>query len=185
KREHLLPAVQRLLNPVHRPVVIEEAVPGTVVAMKLVLFAVLFEFRLVLVNLLRGRRAVFIAEQAEQRAGKVSGKLDRRGRLLRRQLLLAHHHATAPQVGSGVYAFGMAGKQEGLPPTGAGADDADLTVEPGLSAQPLHSTFGVADDLRIGNAALGAHLGGDVVGFALAGAVVKIMAGRRIAVMRE
>src|SRR5438105_4793760 len=79
----------------------------------------------------------------------------------------------------------MAGKQEGLPPAGAGADDADLAVEPGLSAQPLDCTFGVADDLRIGDAALGAHLGGDVVGFALTGAVVEVMADRGVAVMCE
>src|SRR6516162_11466864 len=92
KREYLLPAVQRLLDAIHRPVVVEEAVPGAVVAVKLVLFAVLLELGLVLVHLLRGRRTVLIAEETEQRTGKVLRKLDRSGRLLRRQLLLAHHH---------------------------------------------------------------------------------------------
>jgi hypothetical protein len=72
-----------------------------------------------------------------------------------------------------------------LPPTRAGAEDADLAVEPGLGAQPLHRALGVADDLRIGHAALGAHLGRDVVRFAFAGAVVEVMADRRVAVMRE
>src|SRR5271170_2199568 len=114
--EYLLPAVQRLLDAVSRTVVVEETMPGAVVAVKLVLFAVLLEFGLVLVHLLRGRRAIFIAEQAEQRAGEVLGKFDRRGRLLRVQLLLAHHHPTAPQFARSVYAFGMASKQEGLPP---------------------------------------------------------------------
>ena len=36
-----------------------------------------------------------------------------------------------------------------------------------------------------GNAALGAHLGGDIVGFAFAGAVIEVVADRRITVMRE
>ena len=72
EREHLLPAVQRLLDAVHRPVVVEEAVPGAVVAVELVVFAVLLQLGLVLVDLLRGRRAVLVAEEAEQRAGQVS-----------------------------------------------------------------------------------------------------------------
>ena len=37
EREYLLPAVQRLLDAVHRPVVVEEAVPGAVIPVKLVL----------------------------------------------------------------------------------------------------------------------------------------------------
>ncbi len=49
--EHLLPAVERLLDAVRRPVVIEEAVPGAVIPVKLVLLAVLLEFGLVLVDL--------------------------------------------------------------------------------------------------------------------------------------
>jgi hypothetical protein len=69
----------------------------------------------------------------------------------------------------------MASKQERLPPAGAGADDPDLAIEPGLGAQPLDCTFGVADDLRIGNAALGAHFGGDIIGFAFAGAVIAVI----------
>ena len=68
KREHLLPAVQRLLDAVHRPVVVEEAVPGAVVTVKLVVFAVLFELGLVLVDLLWSWGAILIAEEAEQRA---------------------------------------------------------------------------------------------------------------------
>jgi hypothetical protein len=53
EREHLFPAVQRLLDAVRRPVVAEEAMPGTVVPVKLVLFAMLLELGLVLVDLLR------------------------------------------------------------------------------------------------------------------------------------
>src|SRR5207248_3185285 len=67
ERPHLLPAVERLLDAVGRPVVIEEAVAGAVVAVELVILAGLLELGLVLVHLLRGRRTVLIAEQAEQR----------------------------------------------------------------------------------------------------------------------
>ena len=71
EREHLLPAVERLLDAVGRPVVVEEAVPGAVIAVELVVLAVLLQLGLVLVDLLRGRRAVLVAEQTEQRAGQV------------------------------------------------------------------------------------------------------------------
>ena len=71
ERPHLLPAVERLLDAVGRAVVIEEAVAGAVIAVELVLLAVLLQLGLVLVDLLRGRGAVFVAEQAEQRAGQV------------------------------------------------------------------------------------------------------------------
>src|SRR5207245_309263 len=158
EREHLLPAVHRLLDAVHRPVVIEEAVSGAVVPVKLVLFAVLLELGLVLVDLFWGRRPILIAEEPQQRAGKVLRKLDRSGRLLRRQLLLAHHHPATPKLDRGIYVLGMASKQEGLPPARAGAEDPDLAIEVGLSAQPCDGTLGVADDLGVGNAALGAHL---------------------------
>src|SRR5256885_16732199 len=60
--EHLAPAVHGLLGPVERPVPIEDAVAGTVVAVELVRLAVLLELGLVLVHLLRARRAVVIAE---------------------------------------------------------------------------------------------------------------------------
>src|SRR5271155_2728791 len=79
----------------------------------------------------------------------------------------------------------MAGKEKGLPAARAGAEHADLAVEPGLGAQPRDCTLGVADDLSVRNAALGAHLGGDVIGFTLAGAVIEVMADRGVAVMRE
>jgi hypothetical protein len=128
---------------------------------------------------------ILIAEQPEQRAREVLRELDRSNRLLRRQLLLAHHHPAAPKVNRGIYAFGMAGEQEGLPPARAAAQHRDLAIEPGLGAQPLHRAFGVANDLRIGNTALGAHLGGDIVGFALAGPVKEIVADRRITVMGD
>src|SRR5207248_11129819 len=71
ERPDLLPAVERLLDAVGRAVIIEEPVPGAVIAVELVVLAVLLEFGLVLVDLLRSRSAVFVAEDTEQRAGQV------------------------------------------------------------------------------------------------------------------
>src|SRR4029077_224329 len=107
KPEYLLPAVERLLDAVGRAVVVEENVPGAVVTVKLVLLAVLLELGFVLVDLLRGRRTILIAEETQKRAGEVLGKLDRCGRLLRIQLLLAQHHPAAPKLAGGVYVLGM------------------------------------------------------------------------------
>ena len=48
--------------------------------------------------------------------------------------------------------------------------------------------FGIADHLRVSNAALSAHLGGDVVGIAVAASslpLVQVGADREITVMRE
>jgi hypothetical protein len=50
KHEPFLPAVDRLLLPVRRAVVIEEPMTGAVVAMELVPLAVLLELRLVRVE---------------------------------------------------------------------------------------------------------------------------------------
>src|ERR1700692_2892697 len=97
--EDLAPAIHRLLGPIERPVPIEEAVAGTVVAMELVFLAVLLELGLVLVHLLRARCAILVAEQAEQRATEVLRHVDRRDGCLGIELLLAHHHADTPYVG--------------------------------------------------------------------------------------
>src|SRR5215207_3044367 len=104
KRPHLLPAVERLLDAVSRPVVIEEAVAGAVIAVELIVLAVFLQLGLVLADLLRGRGAVLVAEQPEQRAGQLLRVLDRRDRLFRVQFLLAHHDAPAPQLAGRVNA---------------------------------------------------------------------------------
>src|SRR4026207_650253 len=88
--EQLAPAIHRLLGPVDRPVPIEEAVAGAVVAVELVGLAVLLELGLMLIRLLGARRAVVIAEQADQRAAEILGHLDRRDRRVGIELLLAH-----------------------------------------------------------------------------------------------
>ena len=58
----------------------------------------------------------------------------------------------------------------------------------GLRAHPFHGGFGVAHHLEVGDAALGAHLGGDVVRVAVAAAtlaLIEVGADREIAVMGE
>src|SRR6266404_4045714 len=100
--EYLAPAIHRLLGPVKRPVPIEEAVAGTVVTMEFVRLSVFLELGLVLVNLFGARRAVVIAEEAEQGATEVLGHLDRCDGRLGVELLFAHHHAAAPQVDASI-----------------------------------------------------------------------------------
>src|SRR5579862_9633997 len=78
--EDLLPGVHRLLGPVDRPVVVDEAVAGPVVPVELVVLAVPLQLRLVLVHL-RGRGVgVVVAEDPEQRRRQVGGVVDRRDR---------------------------------------------------------------------------------------------------------
>mgnify|MGYP003349308808 CR=1 FL=1 len=110
----LVPAVHRLLDAVKRPVPVEEAVAGAVVAVKLVALAEPLEFGLVLVDLLGARCAVVVAEQAEQRTGEVLGHVDRRHRRLGVEFLLAHHDPAAPQVDAGIDILFLAGVDEGM-----------------------------------------------------------------------
>ena len=89
---------------------------------------------------------------------------------------------------AGIDVLLLAGVDEGVPPARAGADETNLAVVIGLGAYPLHGGFGIADHLGVGNAALSAHLGGDVVRVALAAstlALVEVGADREMAVMRK
>src|ERR1700686_1448127 len=122
KGEHLAPAVHCLLWPVERPVPIEEAVAGTVVAVELVHLAVLLELGLVLVHLLGARRAVVVVEYAEQRGAEVLRHLDRRDGGLGVELLLTHHHAAAPELDAGIDVRLLAGIDKGVPATRTGAE---------------------------------------------------------------
>src|SRR6187431_613978 len=56
--EQLAPAIHRLLGPVDRPVPIEEAVAGAVIAIELVTLAVLLQLGLVLVHRLGARSSL-------------------------------------------------------------------------------------------------------------------------------
>jgi len=58
----LAPGIHALLHPVDRPVPVEEAVAGAVVAVEFVRLAVLLQLGLVLVDLLRRGRLVLVAE---------------------------------------------------------------------------------------------------------------------------
>src|SRR5215510_7879256 len=124
--EHLAPAIHRLFGPVERPVPIEDAVTGTVVTVELVGLAVLLEFSLVLVHLLGARCAVVIAENADERARKITCHIDWRDRRLRIQFILAHHDAAAPELGAGVNVFFLACIDKCVPPPRAGAEKSDL-----------------------------------------------------------
>jgi hypothetical protein len=72
-----------------------------------------------------------------------------------------------------------------VPTTRTGAENADLAIVIGLRAYPLHCGLAIADHLGVGNAAVGAHFGGDVVWVALARTLIEVGADREIAVMRE
>src|ERR1700676_4685815 len=126
--EHLAPAIHGRLGPVERPMPVPDGVTGAVVAVELVRLATLLELGLVLVHLLGARRAVVIAEDADQRTRKILGHLDRRDRRLGIELFLTHHPAAAPQLGAGVDIFLLARIDEGMPATGTGAEQADLAV---------------------------------------------------------
>src|SRR5213592_1250274 len=128
EREDLLPAVHGLLLPVRRTVVVEEAVARAVVAMELVLLAELLELRLVLVDLLGGRRLVLVAEEPDDRAREVLGVIDGRRRLVRRELLLRHDHPSAPALDHGVEALEATAGEERMPAARARAEDADLAA---------------------------------------------------------
>src|SRR5262249_36741988 len=79
----------------------------------------------------------------------------------------------------------LAGIDEGVTAAGTRAENADLAVVIGLRAHPLHRRLGIADHLAVGNAAVGAHFGGDVVRVPLALTLIEVGADREIAVMRE
>ena len=69
--EYPAPAIHCLLESIGRPVPIEEAVAGAVIAAQFVRLAVILELSFVLFHLLGAWRAVVVAEQAEQRTVEV------------------------------------------------------------------------------------------------------------------
>src|SRR6266516_4017388 len=83
--EDLCPTVHGLLRPVGRPIVVEEAVPGTIIALKHVGLSVLLQRLLMLIDVRRTRRLVLIPKEAQQRRVEARGVVDRRDRLLGRE----------------------------------------------------------------------------------------------------
>src|SRR5438445_13092853 len=65
KREHLLPAVNRRLGTIGHAGIVEEAVPGAGVRVKLVILPILLQLLLQLVNVLGCRVLVLFSKQAE------------------------------------------------------------------------------------------------------------------------
>src|SRR5687767_7007323 len=102
EREYLAPGIHRLFGAIKRSVPVIEAVTRTVVAMEFVVLAMLLQRGFVLVHLLGARRAVVVAEDAEQRTGETLRHVDRCDRRLGVELLLAHHDAPAPHVDGGI-----------------------------------------------------------------------------------
>src|SRR6516225_6103939 len=76
EREHLAPAVERLLRPISDAGGIEERMAGTVVAVKLVLLAELFQHRLGAIDLIAVGILIVVAEEAEQRATQLLGEIN-------------------------------------------------------------------------------------------------------------
>src|SRR6185312_4318857 len=182
------PAIHRLFDPIHRrPIPIEEAMTGTVVAVELVVLAVFLELGFVLVHLLGARRTIFVAEEAEQRAREVLRHVDRRDRPFRVEVLLGHHHVAAPLLDAGIDVLPRAGVDKGVPPARARAHQTDLAIVIGLRAYPRHRASRVTNHLGIRDAALRADFGADVVrvGVVPAFPLVEIGANRDIARMRE
>src|SRR5687767_1762420 len=106
--EDFAPAIHRRLGPIQRPVPIEDTMAGTVVAVELVTLSVLLQRGLMLVHLVGARRAVLIAEYAEQRAGEILSHLDWRDGCVGVEFLLTHHDAAAPEIGAGVHILPLA-----------------------------------------------------------------------------
>src|SRR5579871_2469107 len=134
EREQFCPGVHTLVDAIGRPVPVEEAVAGAVITMELVVLAEPLQLGLVLVDLLRAWRAVFVAEDADQRTRQIPGHVDRRYWRLGVELFLAHDDTAAPQIGAGVDVFLLAGIDVGVAAAGAGSDHADLAVVAGLRA---------------------------------------------------
>src|SRR5579862_4953312 len=129
EREDLAPAIHGLFRPVQRPVPVKEAMAGAIVAMEFVILGQLLEFGFVLIDLLRARRAIIVAEQSKQRTVEILGHVDWRDRRLVVELFLAHDNAPAPQFHAGVDVFFLARINKGVPPAGAGPENADLAIQ--------------------------------------------------------
>jgi hypothetical protein len=119
KAERFPPAIHGLFGARVGSVIVPEAMPGTVVSVKFVRFAVFLEFFFVLIHLIRRRVLVVVAEYPHHRACQVPGVVNRSYRLLWRQLILVHHHVPAPAFHEGIKPFHPACRQECVSAAGA------------------------------------------------------------------
>src|SRR5437588_12706855 len=117
KCKHLAPAVERLLGPVRHPIGVEERMPASVIAMKLVILSELLEHLLGAIDVIAIGVLVVIAENTEHRAAHLLGQLDRRDRPLGIELLLVvDDHIAAPAIDQRIDAGHAAGDEIGVAP---------------------------------------------------------------------
>jgi hypothetical protein len=133
---------------------------------------------------LAGRGVLVVgAEQAEQRAGQVPGQVLDGAGLQRHALRRGAGDERAVAVDGGVERQADPG-QEGLAAAGAVADDADLAVGRGQAAQVRRGPGYVADQARVGHAALGAGRRGSIVGAGARGVAVIEVRHERVVAFR-
>ena len=85
-------------RPVIAPVVGEEGVAGTVIAMEFIDLAIALQRRFGLVDLLDIGVRVLVAEQSHDRAFDAFGQINRRDQLFRGQVRLVDHDIAAPAI---------------------------------------------------------------------------------------
>src|SRR5688572_31736322 len=76
--ENFFPAIYCLFLTIRRTVVVEKAVAGAVVAVKNIILAVLFELLFMSIYLIRRRRFVVVAKNANHWARQIFGIIDGR-----------------------------------------------------------------------------------------------------------
>jgi len=149
-------------------------VAGTVVAVELVHLAVLLELGLVLVHLLGARRAVVVAEYAEQRQQRSFVISTGATGVLALSSSLPITNAAAPELDAGVDVLPLAGIDEGVPATRTGAEKCrpcccDWTARASTSLRPRYRR---PSGRR--KCVVSAHFGGDVVAVALARTLIEV-----------
>src|ERR1700730_2645472 len=152
--EDLGPAVGGLFGPKRGAFGVEERMAGVGIAMELVILAEPPQYRLGTVDLLWCGVLIVIAEQAEQRSAQIFCEIDGRYRPLDVELaLVIDDHIAAPAIDDRIDMVDPAGAEIGVPAARAEADDADLAVGIGLSAQKRHAAGDIADHLVVRDAA--------------------------------
>ena len=133
----------RLLRPIRGPVVIEEAMSGIVVSVKLVFLFVVQECLLKLINLFPCRDLVVISEYAKHWHPQVFD--------------VVHNNICAPQVGHRSELRRPCRSQQSVPSTRRGADHADFAVAVGLGLEPPPRADQISYDSLIRQAAPGPY----------------------------
>src|SRR5260370_7774967 len=137
ERKHLVPAVDSLLLPVPRPVVVEETMPSFRVHVKLVGLPVLLQLLLMLLNLLRSRKLILFTKESKQWTRQVLRIVYWCDRILSGQFLLRHNYSSAPALDGGIEALCSATDKDHFSSACAGADYSPLAVP---LLEPFHVT---------------------------------------------